>query len=396
MNRLLYFSFCLCFIFSTHQAFALDEIEVATLNQYFGADLSTVFNAAPGEFNDALVSVLQQISASDFPARALKQGQILAKRSPEIIGLQEVLILSCQDLAPPEPEPGHGCDDPSIAKAFVDHLPLTLDALSKHGVTYLPTAIVKNFDLPGIPFNINGSTALLFAVDRDVLLSREDVTVTPLDWSAYGVPGLCPKPSMDGCNYQTVTSATTPFGPLAIERGFVAVDATVGNRVYRIFNTHLEISGVDAGVPAFTFFQAAQAFELIQTISASTPSNVSVIVLGDMNSSPEHADIGGPFPAPFETGIITPYHQFLDSAFYDVWELRPGKVKGHTCCQQEDLGSQQALLTERIDMIFTWDMPDKVHQVRVLGDKVSTKTNPPGLGLWSTDHGGIAALLQFR
>ena len=387
MNRLFYFSFCLCFIFSTHQAFASDEIEVATLNQYIGADLSAVFNASPDEFNDALVSVLQQIAASDFPARALEQGQMLAKRSPDIIGLQEVWDLSCF---------GDGCDDPSIAKAFVDYLPLTLDALSKHGVTYLPAAIVKNFDLPGIPFNINGSTALLFAVDRDVLLSREDVVATKVDWSDYGVPGLCPKPSLDGCNYQTVTSATTPFGPLAIERGFVAVDAKVGNRVYRIFNTHLEISGVDAGVQEFTFFQAAQAYELIQTISASTPSDVSVIVLGDMNSSPEHADIGGTFPAPFETGIITPYHQFLASAFYDVWELRPGKVKGYTCCQQEDLGSQQALLTERIDMIFTWDMPDKVHQVRVLGDKVSTKTNPPGLGLWSTDHGGIAALLQFR
>jgi endonuclease/exonuclease/phosphatase family metal-dependent hydrolase len=388
MNRLFYVSFCLCFIFSTHQAFASDEIEVATLNQYIGADLSAVFNASSEDaFNDALVSVLQQIAASDFPARALEQGQMLAKRSPDIIGLQEVLDLSCL---------GDGCDDPSIAKAFVDNLPLTLDALSKHGVTYLPAAIVKNFDLPGIPFNINGSAAFLFAVDRDVLLSREDVAVTKVDWSVYGVPGLCPKPSLDGCNYQTVTSATTPFGPLAIERGFVAVDATVGNRVYRIFNTHFEISGVDAGVPEFTFFQAAQAYELIQTISASTPPDVSVIVLGDMNSSPEHADIGGTFPAPFGTGIITPYHQFLASAFYDVWELRPGKVKGYTCCQQEDLGSQQALLTERIDMVFTWDMPDKVHQVRVLGDKVSTKTNPPGLGLWSTDHGGMAALLQFR
>ena len=97
------------------------------------------------------------------------------------------------------------------------------------------------------------------------------------------------------------------------------------------------------------FFQAVQAYELIQIISASTPSDVSVIVLGDINSSPDHADIDGPFPAPFETGIITPYHQFIESAFYDVWELRPGKVKGYTCCQQEDLDSQQALLTERID-----------------------------------------------
>jgi hypothetical protein len=356
--------------------------------------VSAVFNTSPDDFNDALVSVLQQIAASDFPARALKQGQMLSQRSPDIIGLQEVLTLRCQDFAPPKP--GYGCDDPLIAKAFGDRLQLTLEALSQQGLTYLPAAIVKNFDLPGIPFHINGSAALLTVVDRDVLLSRAEVAVTKVNWAVYGSPGLCPKPSLDGCNYQTVTSATTPFGSLAIERGFVAVDATVKNRVYRIFNTHLEISGVDAGIPAFTFYQAAQAYELIQTISASTPSDVSVIVLGDMNSSPEHADIGGTFPAPFETGILTPYHQFLASGFYDIWELRPGKVKGYTCCQQENLDSQQSFLTERIDMIFSWDMPDKVYQVRVLGDKASTKTHPPGLGLWSSDHGGMAAVLQFR
>jgi hypothetical protein len=394
MNRLSYFSFCLWCIFSPHHVFAVDEIEVATLNQYFGADVATVFNTSPAEFNDALVNVLQQIAASDFPARVLKQGHMLAQRAPDIIGLQEVLALSCQDLAPPKP--GHGCDDPSIANAFGDHLPLTLDALRQQGLTYRPAAIVKNLELPGIPFTINGAAALLIAVDRDVLLSRADVAVTKVDWSVYGSPGLCPKPSLDGCNYQTVPSATTPFGPLAIERGFVAVDATVGNWVYRIFNTHLELSGVDVGIPAFSVYQAAQAYELIQTISASTPTDVLVIVLGDMNSSPEHVDIGGTFPAPFNTGIITPYHQFLASGFYDVWDLRPGKVKGYTCCQQENLENHQALLTERVDMIFTWDMPDKVHLVRVLGDKVSTKTPPPGLGLWSTDHGGVAAVLQFR
>jgi len=356
--------------------------------------LSAVFNATPETFNDELVNVLQQIAASDFPARALKQGQMLAKRAPHIIGLQEVSSLHCLDLAPAAP--GQGCDDPSIAKAFVDYLELTRSALNEKGVMYKVAATVINLDLnkvilpnlpPGIPFIIHGHPAILVAVDRDVLLSREDVAVTPVNWSAYGTPGLCPKPSREGCNFQTVASADTPIGPLALERGFVAVDARIGNRMYRIFNTHLEISGVDAGDPAFSFFQAAQANELIQIISASTPFDVSVIVLGDMNSSPDHADI---------PGIITPYHQFLASAFYDVWELRPGKVKGYTCCQQEDLGSQQALLTERIDMIFSWDRPDKVHQVRVLGDKVSTKTHPPGLGLWSTDHGGIAALLQFR
>ncbi|MDO9167571.1 MAG: hypothetical protein Q7U18_00525 [Methylobacter sp.] len=412
MKLLSRFSICLCFLFYAHLALALDEIEVVTLNQYLGADLAPVLAASPEEFNEALVGVLQKVSASDFKARALEQARMIAKRSPEIIGLQEVWDLTCIDL---DPRPEFGCDDPSIANAFVDHLDLTLAALNntpevrrKKGISYEVAATVKNLDLekvtvPGLPFSgipfcikcLNAiPNAILVAVDRDVILARRDVQVAKVDWSAYESFGLCTKPSVDGCNYQVV-AAVDSLG-IAIERGFVAVDVTMGNKVYRIVNTHFEVKGEDVGMPEFTFYQAAQADELLQTLDMTTPTDY-LMVLGDMNSSPEQTDIPGVFPPPFVTGITTPYHQFVDSGYHDVWELRPGKASGYTCCQNEDLDSKKSLLTERIDMIFTREMPKKVKQARVLGDKVSTKTNPPGLGLglWSTDHGGIAAKIQF-
>lgn len=414
MKLLSRFSICLCFLFYAHLALALDEIEVVTLNQYLGADLAPVLAASPEEFNEALVGVLQKVSASDFKARALEQARMIAKRSPEIIGLQEVWDLTCIDL---DPRPEFGCDDPSIANAFVDHLDLTLVALNntpevrrKKGISYEVAAIVKNLDLakvtvPGLPFSgipfcikcLNAiPNAILVAVDRDVILARRDVQVAKVDWSDDESLGLCTKPSVDGCNYQVVASSNTPAGPLAIERGFVAVDATIGNKVYRIVNTHFEVKGEDVGMPEFTFYQAAQADELLQTLDITTPTDY-LMVLGDMNSSLEQMDIPGVFPPLFVTGITTPYHQFVDSGYHDVWELRPGKASGYTCCQQEDLASKKSMLTERIDMIFTREIPKKVKQARVLGDKVTTKTNPPGLGLglWSTDHGGIAAKIQF-
>ncbi|MDO9422739.1 MAG: hypothetical protein Q7T40_00910 [Methylobacter sp.] len=319
---------------------------------------------------------------------------MIAKRSPQIIGLQEVWDLKCIDL---DPQPEFGCDDPSIANAFDDHLDLTLAALnntrevlSKKGINYEVAATVKNLDAV-IPFNINGKDAYLVAVDRDVILARRDVEIAKVDWSAYQSLGLCAKPSVDGCHYQVVVSVES-LG-IDIERGFVAVDATIGNRVYRIVNTHFEVKGEDVGMPEFTFYQAAQADELRQTLDMTTPTDY-LIVLGDMNSSPEQVDISD-VSSPFATGVTTPYRQFEDNGYHDVWKLRPGKVPGYTCCQNEDLDSKKSLLTERIDMIFTREMPKKVKQARVLGDKVSTKTNPPGLGLWSTDHGGIAAELQF-
>ncbi|WP_305907006.1 hypothetical protein Q9L42_018115 [Methylomarinum sp. Ch1-1] len=409
MKSLTRLSLCLSLLLASYQALATDDIEVVTLNQYLGADLTPVLNADPQSFNEALVNVLQQIAANDFRARAVEQAQMLAKRSPHMIGLQEVWAFGCVDLD--APEPGRGCDDSSIANAFVDHLQLTLAELHNNGANYQAAAVVNNLDLgkvavpglplSGIPFNVNGANALLIAVDRDVILARQDVQASAVDWSAYQAYGLCAKPSADGCNYQVVASAETPAGTLAVERGFVAVDAVIGNKDYRIFNTHLEVKGEDVGEPAFTFYQAAQAHELLETIELlgiidDMSSERSLLVLGDMNSSPQQQDVLGPFPAPFDSGIVTtPYHQFIDSAFHDIWELRPGAIPGYSCCQVQDLDSQQALLNERIDMIFVWDRPDRVKQVRVLGDKVSAKTNPPGLGLWPSDHGGVAALLQY-
>ena len=54
-----------------------------------------------------------------------------------------------------------------------------------------------------------------------------------------------------------------------------------------------------------------------------------------------------------------------------------------------------SVLDERIDMIFSLDVPAKVKKVRIVGANVSDKTPPPGLGLWPSDHGSVTADLQF-
>ena len=105
--------------------------------------------------------------AANFPARAQRQAELIARRLPDLVGLQEVWDLTCVDEAPA----GAGCDHPSIAGAFVDHLEATLDALDALGVDYEPVAFVRNLDtttatlegapLGGIPFVIDGVPALL-------------------------------------------------------------------------------------------------------------------------------------------------------------------------------------------------------------------------------------------
>jgi len=366
------------------------DIRLMTQNQYVGAELTTILAAStPEEFNAAIVTALKMIAANIPVKRMEALAAEIAKDQPALVGLQEVYRFQCTDLAPPSP--GQGCNDPSIAAAFSDQLQATLDALDG---TYEAKAQVFNLNLTGIPFLINGVPALVNVLDRDVILARKGVGATPVDFQSLGV---CMKPSVDGCNYTTVIETDTLVGPLSIERGFVAVDTTVNGKAYRVVNTHLEVQRPDPTNPLSQVFQAAQAYELIQILLFTTPMNRSLFVLGDMNSAPEHLAIPGPLPLPppFDGGIPTAYQQFVAIGFADIWTFRPGAVPGYTCCQLEDLSNKKSALYERIDMIFSLDIPKKVKKVRVVGATVSDKTRPPGLGLWGSDHGSVTAELRF-
>ena len=128
------------------------DIEVMTLNQGLGADLGALLEEPAEDLNTALVAILEDLVAANFPARAQRQAELIARRQPDLVGLQEVWDLTCVDEAPA----GEGCEHPSIAGAFVDHLEATLDALDALGVDYEPVAFVRNLDtttatLEGVP-----------------------------------------------------------------------------------------------------------------------------------------------------------------------------------------------------------------------------------------------------
>ena len=135
---------------------ASGEIEVMTLDQALGADLGSLLATPPGELNAALLDLLEDIIAANFPARARRQAELIARRLPDLVGLQEVCDLSCIDVG--SPPPGEGCSHPSIAAAFVDHLEVTLDALAAEKVDYEAIAAVKNLDSTTATLTSNGDT----------------------------------------------------------------------------------------------------------------------------------------------------------------------------------------------------------------------------------------------
>jgi endonuclease/exonuclease/phosphatase family metal-dependent hydrolase len=371
------------------------NFEIMTQNQYLGADIAPLITAIndPVAFNTEIGNALMQIAANKTPERIKSlAGQIIG-RQPNLVGLQEVWKFSCI------PAAQLPCTDPRIAGAFSDHLQLTETAL---GSNYTKAAVVQNFTVvsfplpngavvPGIPFALDGlpfsgvPTGYLQVMDRDVIFARADVTTTPY---AYPCP---PDPvtkvsnvSVDGCNYIAALPLGPPLG--SVKRGFVAVDATdAGGTQYRFVNTHLEVEAGGPIPPEVQYYQAAQLLETVLQVDP-TPDGARLIIVGDMNSSPND---------PVVKNVPTPYMLFTASNLYDAWLIRPGNVAGLTCCQLEDLSNRASVLSRRIDLIFSREMPRAVKDARLIGAVASDRLTPPGKGLWPSDHASVAAGLRY-
>jgi len=381
---------------------AAADIDVMTQNQYLGADLAPVLGAAtvvpfdPVAVNAAIVEALTKIAARRPAERALALAAEIAQRNPDVVGLQEAFKFECKPAPGFPPMPGVGCDDPAIKGAFTDLLQDTEDALRGK---YVVVGKVTNLKVDAAPFVINGYPAVFAIADRDAILVR---AALPAAWLNFASIGACPKPSDQGCNYQTAPPPlVTPLGTIVLERGFLAADVTIKGRVYRVFNTHLEQRLLAPDLPETRLLQVGQAYELLGTALGTWDGLKTLIVLGDMNSAPTDTIPVPPYPATLPWAptlrVMTPYAIFTSNGFTDTWTLRPHDASGVTCCQPEDLANRRSDLYERIDMIFALPQPSQVVDMKVLGTTMGDKTRPPGNGgLWPSDHAGLAAKLKFN
>jgi endonuclease/exonuclease/phosphatase family metal-dependent hydrolase len=379
-------------VFSS-SAFANDDtVKVMTRNQYLGADLSPILLAQTfEEFIAAVTTALAQAAANNFPLRVQRFATEVALTEPDLIGLQEVFDLQLNGM--------------NIGPPFVDHLTETLHALAAKGQNYVVAATVINSNIT-IPFDIDGDGDQDFVsvVDRDVILVRKGIKFTKLagNFSSGGLCGvpipnpvpvppfpdtLQSQPSADGCNYTVVAQVVSSLGvPIVSERGFVGVDATVRGKKYRFVNTHLEIRDLDPTDSSSAIFPSLQAVELVGTLHAVTPPDRKLILLGDFNSSPEHAPIGP---------IIPPYQIIASAGFADVWDKNPLRFfnpGGFTCCQLADLSNAMSLLNERVDIIFVRGSPFLPLALVTGQVPIFPLTEPPN---WASDHGGVFGNLTF-
>jgi endonuclease/exonuclease/phosphatase family metal-dependent hydrolase len=343
-------------------------VSVLNWNVYYGADLDVLLDSDRGPLPYRSLLVLQQVMATDAPARAQAIARHIAAEQPHLVGLQEVPVYRLQtpgDLLTAAPYP----NAPESSQLF-DFVDLLLAALEAQGAEYVVAARTWTLDaeLPILNAELACCDDLRF-MESVVVLARRDVRTANRQEHTFAV------------NLPVELEGQT----MPIVKGWASVDATVKGRTYRFVTTHLEPADIGPGhaiIPEVHAIQMAQASELLAFLNDSPRP---VILTGDLNSEP-----GG-------TSTAT-YGMVMDAGFVDAWLVGPPRGNGFTANHSADLLNAESELWHRIDFVLYRDeftarggpFRGAVH-ARVVGDRQADRT--PG-GLWPSDHAGIVAVLR--
>lgn len=327
-------------------------IRLMTQNVYHGVD-AEIF-AVPqatsqADLLDKVAAVYNGYLARNFPERAAALALEIYLTRPDLIGLQEAILVRTQ-------QPADGAATPATF-VKLDYVQILLDALAARGLAYKVVTQSVGFDLE-LP------SALGFDVrhtDREVILARADLSAADLTLSnplAGNFAVSCPIPSS--------------FGPIPIRRGWVAVDATVRRRTFRFLSTHLD----GDCLPFTSAYQQAQAAELIAGPGAT---DLPVVLVGDLNSPADGS------------GVTYNTLTGATAGLTDTWTMS-GLGAGLTCCQADDLRNNESSLTQRIDLVLFRGAFTPLAAITI-GDRPVFKTSS---GMWPSDHAGVVAGLLLQ
>jgi hypothetical protein len=333
-------------------------LTVMTWNVYYGTDPTPLLLAPEDQVPFVAAQVWALVQQTNFPQRAGALAREIAANRPELVGLQEAALYRIQS-------PGDivlGGTTPATQVVY-DFLQLLVDSLAARGLNYVIADADSTTDIEVPVYNPDNGTPIPFddvrLTDRDAVLARADVyTANPL-------------------HAKYVAHVPVSLGGIVtgVYEGWSSVEATVHGRTYRFVSTHLEAQ-------PFMPIPVLQAQELIALLQNETRPT---ILVGDFNS-----DVSGIDPA----NATPSYGMLTDAGFQDTW-LRPFRSPpGLTCCQSDDVSNRFSTFDQRIDFVFTRNMPNVKHAGtlvlarRVVGDQRGDRTRS---GLWPSDHGGVVA-----
>ena len=312
-------------------------VRIMTWNVDEGTDFQELIGArSPAEFVAAVTTIYQNILATKPAERAAAMAREIARRRPDVVGLQEASILRT--------------GTPATA-VQADLLQLLLNELAKLGQRYAVVAIVPGLDATApstLGFNVRLTT-------QDAIIARTDSGLLTIHVQVH--------------QFATLLTVPTAIGPITIPRGWAALDAIIRGQPLRFVTTHLD--------PNSPPVQLAQAKELVQ---AAGDTLLPVVFAADFNATAD--DKSDP--------TFATYQAIIDEGFRDAWKLEHPHEPGFTCCQASNLLNAKSTLNHRSDLILFRGAID-VDDVELVGDKQADRTPS---GLWPSDHAGVVATLQ--
>jgi endonuclease/exonuclease/phosphatase family metal-dependent hydrolase len=340
------------------------SIKVMTRNVYHGVNAELADAAAAptqAQFFVKAAAVFNGYHQRNFPERAALLAEEIRDTHPDVVGLQEAVMVRTDTPADGPAPPATPAEQVSL-----DYLQILLDALEERGLNY--TAVVQSFNWDiEVPADENADGRPDFDLrhtDRIAILIRTDQNS---DLKVLGTNSGHFKPTSN-CKLPTATGQQ-----IEIVRGWTSVDLSIRDKAVRVINTHLD---GDCSDPAF---QLAQAQEILQgPVKEARDQGLPVILLGDLNSK---ADGSG---TPTYANLLKP-----KVGFVDAW-TQGGSGEGLTCCQAANLLNTTPF-QDRRDFILLGRGPFQVIGAQVVGADPLVRTPT---GLWPSDHAGVVAELR--
>jgi hypothetical protein len=328
-------------------------LSVMTWNVYYGTDPEPLLTAPLDQVPFLAGDAWALAQRTNFPERAGALAALIAEQHPHLVGLQEAALYRIQ-------HPGDALFGGTVPATEVvyDFLALLVDSLEARGQQYRVVAADSSTDieLPAFIGLDPATQSPMFddvrLTDRDAVLARADVQIS------------------DARHGRFTAAIPLPDFQSAVYEGWSSARATVDGRDYRFVSAHLEFQGA---VPV----QVGQAQELVGLLANET---LPTILVGDFNS-----DVAGldPSKATPSYGIVT------GAGFADNWRVPFSTPASLTCCQSKDLLNPSSSFTQRIDVVFTRNMPagTLVLDQKIVGNQPGDRTVS---GMWPSAHAGVA------
>lgn len=328
---------------------AKGEFRVMTYNVDEGTDYIEAVSATNfPQFLAGVTTILNNVRATNPPARAAAIATQVGKAQPTLVSLEEVTQWrTCPTVD------FQTCAAPQTLE--YDFLPLIMNALQKQGLHYKVVVTTTAFDVAAP----SSTGHIVEATNHVAILARSDIN-----------PAVFQLSNVQTAQFVATFTPLVLGNPFPIHRAWASVDVTFHDINLRYIAAHLE--AFDPTV------QAAQGQELL---NGPGHTSMPVIIAMDSNSKAN---------PPADPTTVT-YDNFINAGFQDAWtEVNPFEP-GLTCCQDPLLLNAVSSVTQRIDLILVrGGLP--VEEADLFGGNPADRT--PG-GLWPSDHLGVAAKFDF-